>query len=350
MFCSNCGAKNNDGAKFCFSCGKPLQAPTPVEKVETPAPAPVEPVAPVFDTDDEKTMVFMPNKSVETDVDATTAFTPVAPVYNPPVVEQPVAPVYNPPVAPATPVYAPVEPVAPAPAPAPEKPKKNKTNIIIIAVVAVIAVAAIVVAILFGTGVIDLDSKETTTEETESRKKDKTESTSETAKDEEKEEERPKGDKNHDGRLIGMWKGTETVEMEGVEIPVVITYTFNENGTFVSEFDVEQYKDALYSGLLEIYITQFGFSETDVEVFFEESMGMTLEEYVEQSVKESKIEEGIKGTWTTDGSNLTLTTNEQAESGVDSDVCEYSFSSDEETFYYTNSDSTAKAMGEFTRQ
>ena len=59
MFCSNCGANNADGAKFCFSCGKPMSTPAPIEKVETPAPAPaevpVEPTVPVLESEEEKT-------------------------------------------------------------------------------------------------------------------------------------------------------------------------------------------------------------------------------------------------------------------------------------------------------
>ena len=78
MFCPNCGTNNSDDAIFCGGCGNPLTNANSIE--------------------DEKTMV-MDNQA------------PVAPVYNPPVVEQPVAPVYTPPV-----YTPPVEP---------QKPKKN---------------------------------------------------------------------------------------------------------------------------------------------------------------------------------------------------------------------------------
>ncbi len=47
-FCSQCGARNEDGSKFCASCGAPLvvSEPAPV-----PAPVPVEAYqAPVYDT------------------------------------------------------------------------------------------------------------------------------------------------------------------------------------------------------------------------------------------------------------------------------------------------------------
>ncbi len=46
MFCTNCGAKLSDDAKFCLNCGAKIDAPVPaVEPV--PAPTPVAPVAPI---------------------------------------------------------------------------------------------------------------------------------------------------------------------------------------------------------------------------------------------------------------------------------------------------------------
>ena len=46
MFCTKCGAKNPDGAKFCTSCGSPIPEfqPGPVEPAET-----VEPVKQVIE-------------------------------------------------------------------------------------------------------------------------------------------------------------------------------------------------------------------------------------------------------------------------------------------------------------
>lgn len=41
MFCTNCGAKNAENAKFCTSCGAPLAAPSPVhQQPPRPTPAP----------------------------------------------------------------------------------------------------------------------------------------------------------------------------------------------------------------------------------------------------------------------------------------------------------------------
>lgn len=123
MFCPNCGTNNSDDAIFCGGCGKPIKVSNPSE---------------------ETTLEIEP--------------TPVAPAYNPPVVEQPVAPVYTPPV-----YTPPVEP---------QKPKGNKTVIIIVVLAIIIALLGTAVA-LFATGVIDFDgsTKETTTESRKEKKK-----------------------------------------------------------------------------------------------------------------------------------------------------------------------------------
>lgn len=54
MFCSNCGTKLDDGAKFCTNCGKRVEIPAPVQqekKEESPIPfVPEINVSPVSDT------------------------------------------------------------------------------------------------------------------------------------------------------------------------------------------------------------------------------------------------------------------------------------------------------------
>jgi len=41
-FCERCGARNEDDARFCISCGKPVDADVPIgQPAEQPAPAPV---------------------------------------------------------------------------------------------------------------------------------------------------------------------------------------------------------------------------------------------------------------------------------------------------------------------
>ena len=76
MFCTNCGAQNPDGGKFCIKCGTPMSAPVQEEVVVA------EPVAPAY---------------VEPVVEA-----PVAPAYAEPVAQ---APAYEAPAAPVEPAY-----------------------------------------------------------------------------------------------------------------------------------------------------------------------------------------------------------------------------------------------------
>lgn len=108
MFCSNCGAKLSDDAKFCLNCGTKIDAPTPAAE-----PAPVVPVAPVA---------------------------PAAPIGEAP------TPVAEPtPAAEAVTLndsFAISQSVAPAPAPAPA-PKKNKTPAWVIAIIIILAVALV---------------------------------------------------------------------------------------------------------------------------------------------------------------------------------------------------------------
>lgn len=190
MFCPKCGTKNADSAKFCFSCGNPMPTFAPIEKVEepveasveAPAPAPAEPVVePVVEPEEEKTMLFVPGKSVDSEMDATMAFTPVAPV-EPVKPIAPVAPIYTPPVAPTYSNFEPVEEPVSAPAPAPQMPNKKSNKGLIIAIVAIVVVIAAAIGVCIGMGVFDGDKKEKTEETTK-------EKTSESTTEEQKEEE-----------------------------------------------------------------------------------------------------------------------------------------------------------------
>lgn len=124
MFCSRCGTKLDDNAKFCSSCGSPVAAPAPQEPVyaapaepaQTVYSAPVEPAQPVYSAPVEpaQTAYSAPVESAQpvysaSDQPAQTVYsTPVEPV-------QTAQPVYSAPVEPvqtAQPAYsAPVEPV-----------------------------------------------------------------------------------------------------------------------------------------------------------------------------------------------------------------------------------------------
>ena len=116
MFCTKCGTKNEDNAKFCTACGANLQEEQPVAPAE-----PAEPVAPAEPTE------------------------PVAPAEP----TEPVVPAE--PVDSAEPV-APVEPIAEPAAPAaPVAAKMEKSRLVgLIAIVAAAVVVVILAIILFG--------------------------------------------------------------------------------------------------------------------------------------------------------------------------------------------------------
>ncbi len=103
MFCTNCGAKLSDDAKFCLNCGAKIDAPAPaVEPV--PAPTPVAPVAPIA----EPAPVAEPTPAAETVI--------------------------------LNDSFAISEPAAPAPTPA---PKKNKTPAWVIVIIIILALALV---------------------------------------------------------------------------------------------------------------------------------------------------------------------------------------------------------------
>ena len=250
MFCSNCGTKNADGAKFCFSCGNPMPTPAPIEKVEElveePAPAPAEPVIepviePVVEPEEEKTMLFVPGKSVDSEMDATMAFTPVTPV-EPVKPVAPVAPVYTPPVAPTYSKFEPVEEPVSAPAPAPQKPKKKGSTGLIIAIVAILVVIAVAIGVCIGMGIFDGDNKEKTEETT---KEKTTESTTEEQKEE---ESKPTVQYNYKTVTInGNAYAIAFDEKNRVifEKECVVYYTFDDQGQIVVDENGEAVKNLL---------------------------------------------------------------------------------------------------------
>lgn len=102
MFCTNCGAKSADGAKFCTVCGAPLMPSASVSNSQQQAPAP----------------------------------RPVRQAQTSPAVEQ----------------QAPARPIPPAPEPPQPRRKKSKARVVIPVLAAVIIVAAVAVAAVFTNG------------------------------------------------------------------------------------------------------------------------------------------------------------------------------------------------------
>ena len=143
MYCANCGAKLDEGSKFCHNCGAPVQAAQPaVQQPSAPAAVPQQPV-PSSAPSDEIPVIqaeFIPE--------------PSAPVQQP---AQPVpytAPVYQAPPQPAADNPGSISGELPSyPSPAPAKANSGKkAGRAILAVIAILAVLAGGYFVLFGKG------------------------------------------------------------------------------------------------------------------------------------------------------------------------------------------------------
>ncbi len=161
MFCGKCGSKNEDGAKFCSSCGAPLMTAAPAAAPVEPEPAPVQPepapvqpaAAPVQPEPTPVQPAAAPVQPEPTPVQPAAA--PVqpepAPVQPEPAPVQPEPTPVQPeptPVQPAANTFvqpAPAAPVAPVAPVAPAKKKKGKGGLIagITAAVVVLGGAAV---------------------------------------------------------------------------------------------------------------------------------------------------------------------------------------------------------------
>lgn len=171
MFCTNCGANNPDGAKFCTTCGAPLGA---AEEVSVPQPETEESQSPVADSD-------MPAETISYDA---------------------VTPQNSPEETSSSPFTSGPQEV-PQSWPDYDNPdqgqnggKKKSKKIMIIAIVAAVIVAAIIAVVGFTlTGVISFGGggEEAATEETEAAASDEAdEKSDEKAQDEEEEEKSDK--------------------------------------------------------------------------------------------------------------------------------------------------------------
>ena len=157
-FCPNCGAKLNDGAKFCTECGTKLLVQAPVETTAPVYTSPVQPEEPVLEAPPAPVQPVSA-AGFAPDFAPTIMFDPVVPeqksTYTPPVQS------YEPPAQPPVP-----PPVRYEPAPVPAAPKKKKTNkglIIGVSVASGVLVLLIAVAVvlflLLGGGITDATSK-----------------------------------------------------------------------------------------------------------------------------------------------------------------------------------------------
>lgn len=134
-FCQYCGKQNPDSSKFCFSCGKPLEAFSP----ESQPVVPEQNNAPYFEQENATERVQMPYSEPQ--------FQQNYPEQNNPVYNEPgYEPVYQPPMG------EPMNASYNEPAFIPTEAKKNKTPII--AACAIVAILLVTAAVLIFTHTI----------------------------------------------------------------------------------------------------------------------------------------------------------------------------------------------------
>ena len=315
MFCTNCGASNADGAKFCVACGTPLVNNQP----ETPA-TPVAPVyaPPVYETPEDATTVYAPPVQSA----------PQTPVYEEPVQQ---APVYEAPVQQPQ-YYAPVTPdMQPMNQPEPPK-KKDKTGLIIGIVVGVLVLIGAVVAILFATGVFDSDSEkdDIKTEQTDKKK------------EEEKEEKDPLeiAKENLEGEWTLRFESYEDIGYGITVFDLPYTVVLEDDGTYYVTEDQAQFDDMIYLMIDAILEGEGYFALTDEEKeYFFIGMGvadeeelysalydvmtedMTVESFKESMFYDCPFEDS--GYWATDGEYLFFTYSEDEAKDFPKNSSEY---------------------------
>lgn len=265
MFCTNCGAQNEDGAMFCTGCGAPLRAPE--GEAGTPAPEPVAPAP-------EPAPMPMP-EPVAPEPDQ------AAPAAQQPPQEWPGQTAQQPPV--DWPQQAPAADQAtqqppqewPSQPGQPEGKKKSKTGLIVGIVVGVLVVAAIAVGALFATGVISLPGGDepAAEESAEAEPRDEGDPGDEGAsdRDEDKDEDEGKGksDREADADL-----GLASSDLYDQE-PADLQASLEDMGielAHTSAFRSDYASDALYvtfSGSVDAKLPHMSGSDVEVTVYID---------------------------------------------------------------------------------
>ncbi len=223
MFCPNCGAKCDNGTKFCDECGCVLiQSDTDISFEESQN---------YYDSQENHYQQNMEWKSEPAFVN----------------IPQP-----------------------------PEKPKKSKTGLVVGIVISVIILLVAVVTALIISGVIEINlfEKETTTqaEEEKNDKKDKETTTEENTSEEATEEETTEIDTNVVAKqnLEGIWTITLQCSSEPVygnqyEMILPIIFDFKSDGTYSIFLDENSYNSMVYT-MIDEYLAEEGyFNMNDVD-------------------------------------------------------------------------------------
>ncbi len=237
MFCKNCGAQCNDGAKFCAKCGTPIEA-APVQQ-------------------------------------------PVAPVQPETPVQQPYAPVQ-----PETPVQQPYAPVAPQPTN--DGKKKGKIAIIIGAVVAAIAVIAIIIAVV--AGVANNNNSGNDNDDDDNNKSSQVENVDDDEDDDEDKEDEDKEDKEDEDEDPGV--GNDDV-YDVVE-DLMDAYA-NVDSSIVEKYFIDNYEEFDNCEYAEDYSEGWDEHWYEYEEYvadYEEPITATLNENIDEILIFSNYSEG----------------------------------------------------------
>lgn len=120
--------------------------------------------------------------------------------------------------------------------------------------------------------------------------------------EEEEEEEESSSSKDPEDLIIGEWSGkadmSESIGTDSEAI-VKVNIEFKKDGTYVLEFNKKDYKKVMLEAM-EAALDEQGYTEKE----FEEESGMTLEEYVEDTME--TVELSGEGEYEIDGDVITI--------------------------------------------